>query len=164
MIAAVMGQTATVSELGRLGAALNAKTAVRPAATPRAFAFRRSCHAGARTRPVVLYVLQDGVTALMSAIINQHTATAAELMRLGADVNATDNVRVSWGRTSVTAALRVQQRWTALMFAAFYGITTTAADLVRHGADLNARNNVRIRQLPTCDLTACVWAGGLDRP
>jgi hypothetical protein len=38
-------------------------------------------------------VLQNGVTALMLATDNGRTATATELVRLGADVNAKNNVR-----------------------------------------------------------------------
>jgi hypothetical protein len=40
-----------------------------------------------------LRVPQDGWTALVSAADYGHTATAAELVRLGADINAKDNVR-----------------------------------------------------------------------
>jgi ankyrin repeat protein len=42
-------------------------------------------------------VLQDGVTALMHAALNGHTATAAELVRLGADINAKNDVRACEG-------------------------------------------------------------------
>jgi ankyrin repeat protein len=40
-------------------------------------------------------MLQDGWTALIHAADNGHTDTAAELVRLGADINAQDNV---WAR------------------------------------------------------------------
>jgi hypothetical protein len=42
-------------------------------------------------------VLQDGVTALMRAADSGRTATAAELLRLGADINAQDKVRACEG-------------------------------------------------------------------
>ncbi len=42
-------------------------------------------------------MLQDGWTALMYAAVNGHTATAVELVRLGADINAKGNVRACEG-------------------------------------------------------------------
>jgi hypothetical protein len=41
----------------------------------------------------VLRVLQDGGTALTRAAFHGHTATVAELVRLGAQISAKDNVR-----------------------------------------------------------------------
>jgi hypothetical protein len=40
-----------------------------------------------------LRVLQDGGTALMRAASKGHTATATELVRLGADIHAKGKVR-----------------------------------------------------------------------
>ncbi len=42
-------------------------------------------------------MLQDGWTALMYAAVNGHTATAAELVRLRADIDAENNVRACEG-------------------------------------------------------------------
>ncbi len=42
-------------------------------------------------------MLQEDWTALMWAAYKGHTATAAELVRLGADVNAKNNVRACEG-------------------------------------------------------------------
>jgi hypothetical protein len=36
--------------------------------------------------------LQSGCTALVNAVWNRHLATVAELVRLGADINAKDKV------------------------------------------------------------------------
>ncbi len=40
-------------------------------------------------------MLQTGLTALIATASNDHTATAAELVRLGADINARTNVRIA---------------------------------------------------------------------
>jgi hypothetical protein len=40
------------------------------------------------------FVLQNGWTALMFTAYWGHTATAGELVRLGADINAKDNVQM----------------------------------------------------------------------
>ncbi len=86
----------------------------------------------------------------MCAAYNGHTATAAELVRLGADINAKSNVRACEGAASgsthrcVVACCRVADlRRTALTDAAEMGHTATAAELVRLGADINAKCNVR---------------------
>jgi ankyrin repeat protein len=42
-------------------------------------------------------MLQPGWTALMIAVIFGHTATAVELVRLGADINAKNCVRAREG-------------------------------------------------------------------
>ncbi len=98
-----------------------------------------------------LRVLQEGGTALIHAAYKGRTATAAELVRLGADINAKDNVRACEGaelgstHRGLPRTLRVlQDGWTALMDAASQGHTATVAELVRLGADLNAKTNVRI--------------------
>ncbi len=41
-------------------------------------------------------VLQGGRTALMRAVYFGRTVTAAELVRLGADINATNGVHIRW--------------------------------------------------------------------
>jgi hypothetical protein len=50
-----------------------------------------------RCLPRTLRVLQDGWTALMHAADKGHTATVAELVRLGADINSKDWVRACEG-------------------------------------------------------------------
>jgi ankyrin repeat protein len=42
----------------------------------------------------MLRTLQEGDTALMRAAWNGHTNTVAELVRLGADINARGKVRI----------------------------------------------------------------------
>ncbi len=98
-------------------------------------------------------VLQDGRTALMWAADKDHTATAAELVRLGADIHAKDKVRVCEG-VELASTRRVSDRGrcgvlqdglTAFMSAADRGHTATATELVRLGADIHAKDNVRAR-------------------
>ncbi len=48
--------------------------------------------------------MQGGWTALMFAALYSHTGTAAELVRLGADINARDKLRAGGGRRAVSAA------------------------------------------------------------
>jgi ankyrin repeat protein len=94
-------------------------------------------------------VLQDGETALMRAAGWGHIATAAELVRLGANINAKDKVcaceGLSWGGLIVADRGRCELQFggTALMRVAANGHTATAAKLVQPGADINAKNNVR---------------------
>ncbi len=64
-----------------------------------------------------------GGTALIKAAMLGHTATAALLLKHGADINAKDN------RGS-----------TALMWAAMLGYTETAELLLKNGAGINAKN------------------------
>jgi hypothetical protein len=92
MLAAAFGRTATAAELVRLGADINAKDDVRVRCTcargpRRARSRARLCGELSWTR-----VLQGGQTALMLAAANGRTATATELVQLGADVNAKGNV------------------------------------------------------------------------
>jgi ankyrin repeat protein len=91
----------------------------------------------------------------MRAAGNGRTATAAELVRLGADINGKDNVRACEGiefESTPPRALRVLQLgWTALIWAAYNGHIDTVTELVRLGADINAVDNVRMH--------APRWAG-----
>ncbi len=75
-----------------------------------------------------LNVLQNKKTALHMAARNGHTATVAELIRLGADVNA---------RNSNDDA--------SIHLAAEGGHTATVIELVRLGADVNAKGWVSSR-------------------
>ncbi len=85
MCAAGKGHIATVAELVRLGAEINAKNKV------------RACERVELESTHSCRVLQDGWTALVHAAGNGHTATVAELVRLGADIHAKDKVRVRGG-------------------------------------------------------------------
>jgi hypothetical protein len=84
--AAGCGHTETVTELVRLGAAVDARTSVGSAQrTPHpSYAAAFMCCA---------WLPQDQrITALMKAAANNKRATVTELVRLGADVNARDKV------------------------------------------------------------------------
>jgi hypothetical protein len=94
-----------------------------------------------------------------------HTATVAELVRLGARPNGRDRVsaRQALRSASVHRArpylalhafffsttfarqprVRAQTGWTALTYVAYHGHTATATELVRLGADVNAKDQVR---------------------
>ncbi len=98
-------------------------------------------------------VLQEGRTALMHAADNGHTATAAQLVRLGADINAKDWVR-AWEGVELMLLRVLQAGRTALMRAAREGHTVTAAELVRLGADINENSHDYVR--------ACEGAAGAD--
>ncbi len=89
-------------------------------------------------------------TSLINAAREGHTATAAELVRLGADINAKSSVRACEGAGCVgvdsplcCGVPHAQVGWTALMHAAWCGRTVTAAELARLGADVNAKSDVR---------------------
>ena len=75
------------------------------------------------TRPNSTPTGDDDSRRLREAARNVHTATVTELVRLGANVEAADNM----------AGL------TSLMMAAHLGQTATVTELVRLGADMNAR-------------------------
>ncbi len=93
----------------------------------------------------------------MRAALKNDTATVAELVRLGADMDIQDPVRLrvrrrvappgcpSLLRVGTAQAGRVapQSGETALMRAASRGLTGTVAELARSGADINAKDIVR---------------------
>jgi ankyrin repeat protein len=81
--AAFNGDTAMVAELARLGADVNARGTVSEARP-----WRVLCLTAAPT------AAQSGKTALTWAAYKGHTATAAELVRLGTDINAKTIVRI----------------------------------------------------------------------
>ncbi len=103
MLAACSGIVATVTELVRLGANLGANDDVRsPESACMLFgrsiwqwlmcgdaAFGSSHHFHHMALPCVM---QDGRTALMYAVRHRRPAVVAELVRLRADMNATDKV------------------------------------------------------------------------
>jgi hypothetical protein len=186
--AAFRGLTAAVTELVRLGADTGPRNRVR-SATHRA---PRSPPARLPACPPLLtgQRSQFRSTALILAAYWGHTATAVELVRLGADIEARDNVsfRCSWAarayRSAHTSAacivefvpthlegdrpltLRVPQlEWTALMYAAARGHTATAAELVRIGGDINAKIRVRIRHARAVvgDAALPGWLGHYSR-
>ncbi len=119
MDAARQGHTATVTGLVALGADIDARGQVPcGAASTRD---HRSCAALSSHRfaggqvavhidlPVItaLGALQAGVTAMLWAAVNGHTATVVELVRLRSDINTKDDVRASWSLcdTSVNSPL-----------------------------------------------------------
>jgi hypothetical protein len=75
-MAAFNGHDSTAAELVRLRANVN------ESCTVRAFVWRRVCS----------YEMQSGSTALFRAVSNRCTSMAAELVRLGADVNIKNQV------------------------------------------------------------------------
>ncbi len=100
MFAAYHGRTATVIELVRLGADIDAKDKVW---------IRRSCTRGPRRRAFVCWTLrwlQDGWTALLGAALEGHNTTVVELVRLGADVNTTSEVRACGQRLRAFVSTR----------------------------------------------------------
>jgi hypothetical protein len=89
-LAARWGRTDTITELVRLRADPNAKNKARPASRHRSAAAWRSCAS------LTAWTRQVGMTALLLAAREGRTATAAELVRLRADVNTKDRVRSGW--------------------------------------------------------------------
>ncbi len=97
----------------------------------------------------------------MRTVFNGHTATAAELVRLGAKINAKSSVRLTAaGLSCVHSSLRCQEGRSALMYAAGLGRTATCVELVRLGADIDKRDNVRACEGVELGLTRrCVLQG-----
>jgi hypothetical protein len=136
MHAVSCGKTATAAELVRLGANVNAKNSVRM--RPHAVQLRALAR-GPRRLQCVVYMhtdrvfgvlrqgrlvlvrapltagfdawLQNGSTALMNAASTFHTATAVELVHLGADINAKDNVCIRCRCARAPRRLSVSSVW-----------------------------------------------------
>ncbi len=109
---------------------------------------------------------QCGYTALMHSARHGHTDTAGKLVRLGANLDASDGVRSDcrriqcsrhvgdvmrfrvWFTSSpyrVAGARVLQEGWMALRWAVSFGKYGTAVELVRLGADINAKDRVGLR-------------------
>jgi hypothetical protein len=103
------GHADTAVELVRLGADLNAKNSVRPAVrsyrTQRSARSLRVSKRCGRVHTLILRApcarVQEGMAAICRASRWGHTATIAELVRLGADINASDKVRFRCGRAAL---------------------------------------------------------------
>ncbi len=78
----------------------------------------------------------------MRAARHGHTATVTELVRLGANPDPKNSVRIQPVLHGLTHAL--QDGFTALLDAVAYRHPATVAELGRLGADMNARNEVRL--------------------
>ncbi len=101
--------------------------------------------------------MQSGATAVLGAAHNGHMATVELLVRLGADIKRTDQVR---GRPlgacacgAMWSTLLTQDGITAVMFAAQNGHAAMVERLHQLGVDVKAE--MKVRRSGSADLTPC---------